>query len=288
MKQFLTPTLALATLLSLGTTSASAATACSFSDLTNVTVTACTGLFEGNLLSASPQDAAALAAALAPLTTTTTYSEKLLNSKEGYPDPSNIINFSTMLYGNTVIGLHFGGKDGGTGFYAFDAGTAGVDMLTVSAQLAGVRSGAAIFVTQAAPPDPRAGNLCPDAGRPRRAGHGGTSPPHRLNSLELNCTQAPHAGPFLLCLALASASENLRFGSCGLQQRAATDIRCIAQQDNRQRPAFCGERHRIRSRDLAVKNKQISCFAKYCISIKNPESQDIRLERRSYKILARI
>ena len=36
------------------------------------------------------------------------------------------------------------------------------------------------------------------------------------------------------------------------------------------------------------KNKQISCFAKYCISIKNPESQDIRLERRSYKILARI
>jgi hypothetical protein len=142
---------AVAAVLSLGANSAFAADACSFSDLTNVTVTACSGFFDGNLLKGNTGDtvSTSVAAALAGLTSSTTYIEKL----DAW-GASNI-NFTTMLYGDTVVGLHFGGKGGGgTAFYRFDAGTAGVDFLTVAGQYSGRLSGSAVFLTQPMPAVP--------------------------------------------------------------------------------------------------------------------------------------
>ena len=133
---------------------------CSFSDVTNATVSACSGFWSGNLLNTGapgPADAdekaglTAMGLGAGPFPVI----EKILNTG-GLP-----ADFTSLLYGTTVIGIHFGGgtdrfKDavpdydgmgGGTAFYVFDAGTTGLDTIIFAADLASASSGATLYST---------------------------------------------------------------------------------------------------------------------------------------------
>lgn len=157
-------------------TSASAAAtltnrACSFSDLTDVTVTACSGFYSGNLLQGGTGNdadadvevalvALGLTAAQASLVT---YVEKI-----GTMGGSLTANFATMLYGDVIVAHHLGGgaavfngnprfngRGGGTAFYRFDAGITGIDIYHLNALTAGgASSGAAIFQNGSPVPEP--------------------------------------------------------------------------------------------------------------------------------------
>ncbi|MFN0185252.1 MAG: PEP-CTERM sorting domain-containing protein [Aquabacterium sp.] len=169
-----------ATLAAMSSAPASAAAtltnrACSFGDLTSVTVTACSGFYSGNLLqggTGSDADAdvetALVALGLTALqASTVTYVEKI-----GTMGGSLTANFNTMLYGDVIVAHHLGngapifkdgspdynGRGGGTAFYRFDAGTTGLDIYTLSALVAGgASSGAAIFQNGQPPVVPEPG-----------------------------------------------------------------------------------------------------------------------------------
>lgn len=136
---------------------------CSFSDITNATVSACSGFWSGNLLNTAapgPTDAnetGPLNVLMNPDQTGWAVLEKIANTA-GAP-----ANFTQMLYGTTVIGIHFGqsvfnpgydGQGGGTAFYMFDAGTAGLDTVIFSTALAGASSGATLYLTGDQPTPP--------------------------------------------------------------------------------------------------------------------------------------
>jgi len=101
-------------------------TACTFGDLTGVTVTACSGFWAGNLIDgAGPDTEVAAALLLMGVVSDGSYSEKIAGT-----GGSMTINFITPLSGDTIVGLHFGGgafpgggNDQGTAFYRFNAGT---------------------------------------------------------------------------------------------------------------------------------------------------------------------
>lgn len=124
----------------------------------SVTITACAGGYEGNLLQGSmtsPTGLAALTALGAP--NTGLYLEPKL---EGLSSTTGVINFGTLLTGTTVFGFHTGGAgDGnqGTFFFSFDAGS-GTDVITITDRLNANETGlsnAALFQTGAgAVPEP--------------------------------------------------------------------------------------------------------------------------------------
>jgi hypothetical protein len=101
---------------------------CTLSDL-STGVAACSGFFQGNLLSNSGPDLAAQAQGLAAI--------GLANWNGAIAEPqinlsSSLVDFQTALKGVTWIGIHFGGgtaspsphtPGGVTAFYRFDAGT---------------------------------------------------------------------------------------------------------------------------------------------------------------------
>lgn len=133
--------------------------ACSFGDLSGVTVTACTGYIQGNLLKGSSGDtvSASIASQLAALgvanPANALYIEKIPSLAGLYT-----VDFSTPLAGDTVIGLHLGGgsnkfganiPSGGTAFYRFKAG-ANLDSFALAANLSSA-SGVAVFQTSAVP-----------------------------------------------------------------------------------------------------------------------------------------
>lgn len=107
----------------------------------------CSGFFAGNQLGNSKDMREVQGLALFDLgfTGAVVRSETLgLNGKE--------INFKTLLFGITYVGLHFGGAigDNGTGeqstaFYKFDAGETGLDIFTITAL--GGSSNAVLFAT---------------------------------------------------------------------------------------------------------------------------------------------
>jgi hypothetical protein len=134
------------------------APACSFGDLSGVTVTGCAGFVSGNLVSGNADSQALAADLLGDLGlagATGTWIEKV----EGFLGDK--IVFDTPLYGLTYIGLHRGGAgDGGQGtaFYVFDAGQNGTVELLFNR---GGLSNAAVYSTGTTPavPEPAAAAL---------------------------------------------------------------------------------------------------------------------------------
>ncbi|MCV2367830.1 PEP-CTERM sorting domain-containing protein [Roseateles oligotrophus] len=137
--------------------------ACSFSDLTGVTVTACAGFVQGNLLQGGTGAAVSteIAQQLGLLglsnASSMSYIEKISSNGGNFP-----VNFGTLLIGDTVIGLHMGGGSdkfssnvagGATAFYRFDAGTQGVNIFTLNSYMS-ASSGVAVFQTASPVPEP--------------------------------------------------------------------------------------------------------------------------------------
>lgn len=138
--------------------------ACTLGDVLGggiVSVSNCSGFWSGNLLSGSPADVTAQNSALnAMLGTVGTnyYGNQLQNI--GSLGGSSSVNFTSLLTGITVIGIHWGegaqifggdpnynGNGGGTSFYVFNAG-AGVDVFNLRAPaLANGSSGATLYST---------------------------------------------------------------------------------------------------------------------------------------------
>lgn len=138
---------------------------CSFGDITNATVSACSGFYSGNLLnsgtgSSTDADETFALNALLGLSNVSFSVLQKIEDTGGAP-----ANFSSLLFGDTVIGIHFGngadkfkdaspaynGRGGGTAFYRFDAGTSGLDTVVFSSLLAGASSGATLYYTSAVP-----------------------------------------------------------------------------------------------------------------------------------------
>lgn len=135
----------------------SSVTACGLGDLLGVAVAACSGFVQGNLLSgdAGKRVSTSVGAQLAALGVDdpfgATYLEKVGSNAGAFG-----IDFDTLLFGDTVIGLHLGGSSarygsnlpgGATAFYRFDAGQ-GRDVLDLMS-LMSASSGVALFRTAA-------------------------------------------------------------------------------------------------------------------------------------------
>lgn len=120
---------------------------CSFSDLTTVTVTACAGFYEGNLLNAGSQSQiSAILLASFGVTSDGTWIEKLTDIGGG-----TTIDFATPLSGDTIIAMHLGASAYGvnsTAFYRFNAGQS-LDQFGIN--YATGLGNAAVFVTTAVP-----------------------------------------------------------------------------------------------------------------------------------------
>ena len=136
-----------ATLAACGAAAPSFATACSVTDV-SPTAIACAGGYLGNVLDSSPADVLSQQDALSALgfawDGTNFDNFEKLSPLHG----ATTIDFSTLLHGTTIVGIHVGGGKGGgqTTFYKFDAGTA-LDAFTIHLASS---SGAVLYTTRAA------------------------------------------------------------------------------------------------------------------------------------------
>ena len=121
---------------------------CALVPFTGITPIECAGGYTGNLIAGNVSDATGLSALAALGVSSGIWSEKLPSLS------GNEINFSTLLTGLTVIGIHYGGGSrlgNATSFFKFNAGT-GVDSFTFD--INGL-SNAAVFSTGGDVPDPQ-------------------------------------------------------------------------------------------------------------------------------------
>lgn len=158
MKNML-PALAAAALLSVS--GLASATDCAATDLffdaPGVHVAHCFGFVEGNVVNSSPTDKALVSGILdlnfgfagqsgAPIET--------INVTADHVSHITTYDFSHLLTGNVIVGLHFGNGQGGPGngtaFYAFDAGS-GVDKFYTLLQAS---SNAGLYRATAPVPEP--------------------------------------------------------------------------------------------------------------------------------------
>lgn len=123
-------------------------------NLTNVTVTKCSGFWSGNLLntgagSLTDADETAGLTALG-------FGQMTVVQNIGSLNGSAFADFTPLLYGQTIIAIHFGqsvfadgynGNGGGTAFWLFDAGSSGLDKVNISSALSGASSGATLYKT---------------------------------------------------------------------------------------------------------------------------------------------
>ena len=134
---------------------------CSLDDL-SITATACTGFFHGNLVSGNGTALADSAAIINELIGTD-YNNLTVPIIETLPSISgSAVDFSTPLFGQTVIAVHTGAARGhasgigyqGTAFYVFDAGNlnGGVDNLTFNRP--GLSNARLFITTPGAVPEP--------------------------------------------------------------------------------------------------------------------------------------
>ena len=146
---------------SMATPALAASRACLLTDISPAAA-ACTGFFDGNLLSGNAGDRAAQTSALSSLgfAWNGNFSQiTKINSLGG----KTTVDFSTAdqnpltkQYGDTWVGIHFGKGAGlgsnATGFWRFNAGSTGVTsfLLTITKG----SSGAVLYSTQMAPPPP--------------------------------------------------------------------------------------------------------------------------------------
>ena len=99
------------------------ATACSLTDVTPTAI-ACSGGYTGNVLDSSGPDVTTQQTALAALGFTWDGMHFDDFEKLSPLNGATTIDFSTLLHGTTIVGIHVGGGRGGgqTTFYKFDAG----------------------------------------------------------------------------------------------------------------------------------------------------------------------
>jgi hypothetical protein len=159
-----------------------------FGDLLNVSVSACAGFFSGNLITGTSGShiSASVASVLGSLSMEDASSASVIEVVTPLQGALTI-NFSTLMVGQTIIGIHAGqnafpaGYDGkprgGTAFYSFDAG-AGTHSISLDAQRWGsASSNAAIYMTSAVPEPATSAFMVAGLGavgfvaRRRRAGH---------------------------------------------------------------------------------------------------------------------
>jgi hypothetical protein len=130
--------------------------------LTTPDATACSGYYSGNLINGSPADLQNQADAIALLPGNYTFDTSTWANVEATkvltltgPD-SNQIDFGTTLFGQTIVGAHFGNVAGPAGnvsvFWLFDFGTEGASSITLD-DTQGF-SNAALYTTGSAPAVP--------------------------------------------------------------------------------------------------------------------------------------
>lgn len=109
--------------------------------LTTPDASACSGYYSGNLINGSPTDLQAQADAIALLPGDYTFDTSTWADVEATkvltltgPD-SNQIDFGTTLFGETIVGAHFGNVAGPAGnvsvFWLFDFGSEGASSITL-------------------------------------------------------------------------------------------------------------------------------------------------------------
>jgi hypothetical protein len=128
---------------------------CSGGDI-SVSGASCLGFFSGNL-NGNNHTYSTVSTDLSPWGVHLNGAVSSSNMLSGLGNGSNVINFSQQLYGDTIIGVHYGvvtGANGATSndvtaFYRFNAGNGtGVDTLTTSF---GSLSNATLYLTGNAP-----------------------------------------------------------------------------------------------------------------------------------------
>jgi hypothetical protein len=126
------------------------AVVCSLTDITP-TASDCSGRYTGNVLGNSDPDVAVQMAALADIGFTWDGDNPTFGDFDKVNFSGSSIDFPTLMVGTTYVGIHVGGKGGGTtSFYVFDAG-AGLDVLTLNLPSG---SGAVLYGTENPPPVP--------------------------------------------------------------------------------------------------------------------------------------
>jgi len=134
---------------------------CSMADI-GLTSGSCSGFFAGNLLGGNPGKITAQFTALSAFNYSWDKVWSTVDATKVSPGDIKTLTYMQPLYGETVIGIHFGaangaGEDGvgvqggATAFYRFDAGTAGVQNLLLKYQ--GLSS-AVIYKTSTYTPPP--------------------------------------------------------------------------------------------------------------------------------------
>jgi len=130
--------------------------------LTTPDASACSGYYSGNLINGSPTDLQAQADAIALLPGDYTFDTSTWADVDATkvltltgPD-SNQIDFGTTLFGETIVGAHFGNVAGPAGnvsvFWLFDFGTEGATSITLD-DVQGF-SNAALYTTGTPPAVP--------------------------------------------------------------------------------------------------------------------------------------
>ena len=130
--------------------------------LTTPDASACSGYYSGNLINGSPTDLQGQADAIALLPGDYTFDTSTWSNVDATkvltltgPD-SNQIDFGTTLFGETIVGAHFGNVAGPAGnvsvFWLFDFGTEGASSITLD-NVQGF-SNAALYTTGTPPAVP--------------------------------------------------------------------------------------------------------------------------------------
>lgn len=111
----------------------------------------CAGYFSGNLINNSPTDITNQMDAIESLDGDFTFNGDFNALISGTLENGNELHFGQTLFGQTIIGAHFGNVSGPAGnvsvFWLFDFGAAGVDFITLD-DAAGF-SNAALYTTGA-------------------------------------------------------------------------------------------------------------------------------------------
>ena len=114
-------------------------TACAMSDIgLSASAGSCFGWTEGNFNSGNGGDKTFSATVINNLLGVSSYSGTTLNWLENFNVSGGSVNFNTLLTGLTIVAFHVGGAGGNstgvgyqsTAWYAFDAGTTGIDVLS--------------------------------------------------------------------------------------------------------------------------------------------------------------
>ena len=142
-------------------TPAAAAIPCSNTDISPTAID-CAGFVAGNVINGQDDNEAVLASMLGQLGFTYTGDSNGIEQFDA--NGGTIVDFATLLFGQTIIGVHYGngvgspgrptnarGDGDDTAFYLFDAGTIGLDTFTLAFNAS---STVTLFQTGSPPPPP--------------------------------------------------------------------------------------------------------------------------------------